>query len=453
MSILLPFRDKRLPPVPASISMYHHDPLLHIERQTKHIQRDLQSLLDAQSEGLSSGLGQPPPGETLDGNFTPTSSAAGHSHSPSTVPTRQPPAKKVGLRAARRGIFHSIYALLKLREEEREVLESQADERGNALQEIEAFTSRRDGLEEAISTIPTGRENQRAKHLQEEARGLETDIHELETRLFEMKARHRHLVSEISNIGNSVDAKLSSYNESLALLHSDVRKYLGNPPVQPLSPRTDESTFYTLAPKRRTLEMAQEYWQEERDDLKIRQRAVDAEILALEEGGGIWKEVISDITGFERRLGDSMRRYVQLDTQERSGAKVTQAKAQLGASVAGDLEQVIQRLENQLEHAEEKDWKLLVCCIAAELEALREARGMLLPAFGVSVESDAAAGRPTSPSKEALEDLRDVRAESLENDDPEPPADLLNDGDAHHTDSASRSEDDDVDPAWFLPES
>jgi hypothetical protein len=34
--------------------MYHHDPLLYVERQTKHIQRNLQVLIDAQSEGLLS---------------------------------------------------------------------------------------------------------------------------------------------------------------------------------------------------------------------------------------------------------------------------------------------------------------------------------------------------------------------------------------------------------------
>lgn len=452
MSILLPFHDKRLSPAPAT-SMYHHDSLLHVERQTKHIQRNLQSLLDAQIEGLSSGLGQQLPNETLNGSFTPTSSAAGRSQSPSTIPARQHPAKKVGLQAARRAIFQSIYDLLKLREEERDILESQADQRGNALQEIQGFTTRRDGLENAISTIHTDQKSQRAKHLQEEAHGLETDIHELETRLFEMKARHRHLVSEISNIENSVEATLSSYNESLTLLQSDVREYLRNPPVQPLSPRMGGSTFYSLNPKRRTLEVAQEHWQQEQENLKNQQRTVDVEIVALEEGGGVWKEVITDITGFEKRLGVFMRRSVQLDAQERSGAQVTQAKEQLAASVAGDLEQATQQLESQLQHAEEKDWKLLVCCIAAELETLRVARGMLLPAFGISAESDMATDRPPSPSREASEDLRDVRAESLENDDPEPPADLLKDGDAHHSDGASRSEDEELDPAWLLPES
>ncbi|KAJ5156661.1 hypothetical protein N7492_009464 [Penicillium capsulatum] len=423
MSTLLSFRDKRLPPVPASASMYHHDPLLRIERQTRSIQQNLQSLIDAQSEALSFGLSQSRAGEASDGSFTPTSSAAGRSQSPSTLPTQQPRVKRTGLQDARRGIFRSIHDLLKLREEEREILESQADERDHALQEIDGFDSRRNGLEEAISIIRNDRDNQRSKRLQEEAHGLETDIHELETRLFEMKARHKYIVRELSNIGNSVDAKLSSYNESLTLLQSDVR---------------------------RTLDMAREHWRQEQEDLRNKQQAVVAEILALEEGGGVWKEVMADISGFEKRLGVYMRRYIQLDTQERSGTQVHGAKAQLATSVTGDLEQTTQRLKDQLEHSEGKEWKLLVCCIAAELEALREARGMLLPAFGVSA-SDTEAEASPSQEKEAPESPRDIRAEALENDDPEPPADLLKDGDVHHTDSASRSEDDEPDPAWLLP--
>ncbi|KAJ5659360.1 hypothetical protein N7507_005811 [Penicillium longicatenatum] len=448
MSILLPFRDKRLPPVPAAASTYNHDPLLYIERQSKHIERSLQTLIDAQSEGLLSGLAQPQPDDTSEGSFTPTSSKAGRSRSPPTTPARQPRPQKIGLRAAREGIFQSIYDLLKLREEEREILVSQSDERDNALHEIQSFTSRRKGLEEAISVIQNDRGNRRAKELQEEARGLETDIHELETRLYEMKAKHRHLVIEIKDIENSVDAKLSSYTESLSILQSDIRNYLRDPQVQPLSRQPSESTLYSLKPKRRTLEMAQDLWKKEQEDLHKRQLEVDAEILALEEGGGVWKQATGDVAGFEKRLRGYMRRFMQLDVQAENGAPIGDSKEDVAATVSNDLEQTTQRLESHLEYAEEKDWKLLVCCIAAELEALREARGMLLPAFGLPV--------PESPSsqQEPTNEHAEVIGDPLNNEDSDPPADLLKDGDGDgdddHTDTTSRSEDDEPDPAWLL---
>jgi hypothetical protein len=363
--------------------------------------------------------------------------------------------KKIGLKAARQGIFQSIYDLLKLREEEREILSSQTDERDNALHEIQGFTTRRSGLEESISNIHNNRDNQRAKHLQEEARTLETDIHELETKLYEMKARHRHLVGQISHIENSVEAKLSSYNESLSLLQKDVQTYLRDPPVQPLSQRNNgQSTFYTLNPKRRTLEMAQEHWKLEQENLRGRQEEVDAEIMALEEGGGVWKQAIADISNFEKHLRASMRQYIQLDTGSHDDS-ATESKAEVATGVAKDLEKVTQALEAHLELAESKDWKLLVCCLSAELEALRSAHELLLPAFGLSVSDEKGkqvlSASPDAESVTKAVDTQEENETSEYENDLEPPADLLKDAETTLTDTASRSEDDEPDPAWLLP--
>ncbi|KAJ5142824.1 uncharacterized protein N7515_001611 [Penicillium bovifimosum] len=452
MSTLLQhsFRDKRLPPMPAGASLYHRDPLLYVERQAKHIERNLQVLIDAQSEGLLSVLARPP----ADG-ASPTSSSTGvRSQSPSMVPARQPPPTKIGLRAAREGIFQSIYDLLKLREEERDILLAQTQERENALRDIQSFLSRKSGLEEAITAIRGDPESHRSKRLEEEARNLETDIHELETRLYEMKAKHRHLVEEISHINNSVDAKLSSYTESLSLLESDIRSYLRDPPIQPLAEHAGESTFHSLNPKRRTLDMAQEHWNTEQVRLHSRQQKVDAEIIALEEGGGVWKQAVSDISGFEKRLQANMRHYVELATPATgaAGSTPTDTKDELVRSILDDMEKTTRRLESHLELAEDKDWKLLVCCIAAELEALREARGLLLSAFDLPHEdAPLNSNAPNDPLIDhGVDGHEDPRADPLENDDPEPPADLLKDADPHHSDAAFRSEeDDDPDPSWL----
>ncbi|KAJ5895164.1 hypothetical protein N7495_006855 [Penicillium taxi] len=437
---ILQFRDRRLASS-TTASIYHHDPLLVLERQSKYIQQNLQALIDAQSEGLLSGLAKPEVDDTSEGSYTPTSSRP-----QSSSPVAQHPTpKRIGLRSARKGIFQSIYDLLKVREQERDILSSQADERNIALHDIEEFTSRRSGLENAIYGIKNEGGNKRAKQLQQEAQGLETDIKNLETKLYELKARHRHLVREASKIENTVDAKLSSYIDSLSLLQSEIQTYLRHPPVQPLSRRgnANESTFYSLNPKRRTLEMAQDHWKEDQETLQDRRRVVDAEILALEEGGGVWKQTIADVNGFETRLSGYMRHFVQLEVQATKGEYIGRTKDEVAASIWQDLEQTTQRLETSLELAEDKDWKLLVCCIAAELEALREARGMLLPAFGLSVAED--------EDIQNKEESTDIRRQYLETDDLEPPADLLRDGDDHRTDTASRSEDDEPDPAWLLP--
>ncbi|KAJ5473270.1 hypothetical protein N7475_002836 [Penicillium sp. IBT 31633x] len=451
------FRGKRLPPVPAGNSIYHHDPHLYVERQAKHIERNLQVLIDAQSEGLLAVLAEPRADDDSASALTPIqSSNASRSPSPSTVPARQPAPKKIGLRAAREGIFQSIYDLLKLREKEREILTTQTIERENALHDIQSFVSRKSGLEEAITTIHGDQESRRSKQLEEEARNLETDIHELETRLYEMKAKHRHLVNEVSQINNSVDAKLSSYTESLSLLESDIRTYLRDPPVKPLPQSPTESTFHSLNSERRTLDMAQEHWNTEQVSLHSRQQKVNAEILALEEGGGVWKQAVSDITSFEKRLQANMRHYVKMATPvtDSAGSTPIDQKDGLVNSIMEDLERTTHRLETHLEIAEDKDWKLLVCCIAAELEAMREARGMLssafsLPTHGVDIPLNSSSSNDP-PTNQSTEDHGDSCVVPLENDDPEPPADLLKDADPHHSNTASRSEDDDEpDPSWL----
>jgi hypothetical protein len=108
-----------------------------------------------------------------------------------------------------------------------------------------------------------------------------------------------------------------------------------------------------------------------------------------------------------------------------------------------------------LELAESKDWKLLVCCLSAELEALRSAHELLLPAFGLSVSDEKGkqvlSASPDAESVTKAVDTQEENETSEYENDLEPPADLLKDAETTHTDTASRSEDDEPDPAWLLP--
>ncbi|EAW10314.1 uncharacterized protein ACLA_047830 [Aspergillus clavatus NRRL 1] len=446
--------ESSLLPLRPGNSALQQDPLVYIDRQTKYIQHNLQVLIDAQSDGLLAGLGGTP--QTTDsvsnGSFTLTELS--RPRSPPTVPVRQPVARNIGLRAAREGIFKSIYDLLKLREEERNILSFRVDERADALGEIDKFSTKKAGLKNAIASIHNNEGNQRSKELQDESHHLETEIRELETKLLEMKVRHRHVIQELSQMENAVESKMSSYKASLSLVESDIDKFLRQPSVQPHLAGSNQSTFYSLNPKRRTLEMARDHWQMEQVDLRKRQQEIDAEIQALEEGGGIWKQVIGEVSSFEKRLRATMRRSIQTsqilkaDKQSRDSLETDQIR-----TVIEDLDQMTNSVEQHLDLAERKGWKLLTCCIGAELGALREAREMLLDAFGVSEE----ALWPGRGKKKANEDHPDRHhdsfADPLSVDNPEPPADLLRDETHSHTAAArSEDEDDEPDPAWLLPE-
>lgn len=457
MSTSLAYADNSLKPLPIRASAHHQDPLLYIDRQTNHIQRNLQTLIDAQSDGLLADLSGPQHDNTPSdiGSNAPSSSGRepNNRRDRGTVPVRQPAAKKIGLAAAREGIFKSIYDLLKLREEERGLLSTRDDERSDALIEIEGFSSKRTGLQETISSIGSSRDSQRPTELRNEARALESEIYDLETKLYETKAKHQHVVREISEIENSVESKLSSYKGSLSLLESNIRNYLQNPPLQPLS-TTDDSSFYTLNPKRRTLDMAREHWKTEQEKLHSRQSDVESEIQALEAGGGVWKQVVMDVTGFEKRLRAEMRRSLQAQSQVLDRDELLKSKdnSEPAKAVLDDLKSITHRVESHLNFAEEHDWKLLVCCIAAELEALREARVMLSDAFNVS-EEDTQPYEDKEPDQNN-HDHQDNNDHSptdpLGIDNPEPPEDLLRDT---HEPSHDADTDDEPDPAWLLPES
>ncbi|RAL15977.1 uncharacterized protein BO97DRAFT_403164 [Aspergillus homomorphus CBS 101889] len=460
-AIFAPNKGGQLLPVPTGASTYHQDSLVYIDRQAKQIERKLQDLIDAQSEGLQAGLAGPQSNATpsTSGSHTPTSALGSVKGGPSTVPVRQPLPEKIGLRAAREGIFNSIYDLLKLREEEHELLIAQVDERHNALQDIDGFNTKRAGLEDAISTIQENKEGQRTRELREESYRLEEDIHEMETRLSQMKARQQHVIRELSHMENSVESTLSSYKASLSLLESSVRKYLQDPPVRPLPTKSGDATFFSLNPKRRTLALAQEHWTKEQADLRHREGEVKAEIEALEAGGGVWKQVVGEVTGYEKRLKSKMRRYMQKQSQRQSPTDPLQNTPEddIARDVLEDLGHTSERVEYKLELAESKNWKLLVCCISAELQALHEARLLLMDLFNVS---DADVPRRTVDGRarnghSAIDDEHDVHADPLAVDNPEPPADLLRDTEEHSHGAVSRSEDEDdePDPAWLLPES
>ncbi|PLB54607.1 autophagy-related protein Atg28 [Aspergillus steynii IBT 23096] len=449
-------QERRLQSPPLGASSHHQDPLVYIDRQAKHLERNLQALIDAQSEGLLAGLKGPGEDSSLSGESRTPSSGFNNAEGPSTVPIRQPAAKKISLRAAREGIFRSISDLLKLREEERDVLTTRVDERQDALQQIDVFDTKRGGLEGAISTIHNDGESQRSRELRDEGHQLESDIHEMETRLSQMKARQRQVTQELSQLENKVESKLSSYQASLALLESDIRKFLQHPPILPQPTNNGRQTFYSLNHKRRTLHMAQDHWTAEQTRFQKRQNEVDAEIEALEEGGGLWKRVVKEVTGFEKRLKTAMHRSITRQSQllAPDGPSGSRSEDEQARVILDDLSNTTDRVEQFLELADEKDWRLLVCCIGAELEALREAREMLLGVFNVSEEDLWPSSDREEPRKNRHDDDNDSQADPLGVDNPEPPADLLRDAEDHSHDAVSRSGDDeDPDPAWLLPES
>ena len=399
--------------------------LLALSRQDAHLQTQLQTLLDAQSEGLLAGLGADHASSV--GSRTPTTAASDSDtrsfSKPRSVvlPIRQPKVKKIGLRGARRGISRTMSDLARIKDEEARVLEEELEQRDAYVSSVERISAKSEGLRQQIKTIEQEPANTRIAELKSTEKALGTEIHDLETKLYEMKARQRHLLREIQGAENSVQSKLSSYRNALQLAEKEARDFLTRPPYQGTSQKGE--SVWALPAQRRTLEMAKEQFVDERMGLGRRFKSVVREREALEEGGKMWGDVVREVGDVEGLLQVEMRGL---------------QKQRLGRMAEEGMKRILERMrdaqhaiEGCLHTAEERNWRLLVSCIGAELEALIEGQGVLKEAFeasGVHVELDGEHAKGQQARNEPSTSLVDTNGRSedrSEDEDDGPGADLL----------------------------
>ena len=379
-----------LPSRSAAPPLSEPDALLALHRREEQLQADLQHLLDAQSDGLIAGLGTGPesvPDDLLsNGSSTPTPTTSfrtGSLGSSATVAeARRPKPKKIGLSGARRGLWKTIRKLASVKLEEISLINGEVEENREVLGTIDAWEQKREGLQNSIANIAhASEEGARANSLRHEAHGLDVEIQELEARLAEMKSRHRMMLQEISRLENSLQARLSSYRESLGIVENEIRGFLDRPPVdrgKVVSGDTRKKgkaavdDFMALRPRRRTLEMARSHWEDCGRSLERQREAVEFEKEALEEGAVVWKDVVDEVMQFEGNLRRYMSSMSPVGHENGKEEKEEDLKEFLKS-----MDQTIIQVESKFKLAEARDWKLLVCCIGAELDAFRQGKEIL----------------------------------------------------------------------------
>ena len=377
----------------ASMTEERQDTLTSFSRQEIHLQKTLQDLLDAQSEGLQSGLGMPPneddtstggPDTPAPGSYNGSSQRA-----KGVIPVRQSTRKKIGLRSARRGISRAMNDLAALKIREEEVMEAQLADTEEDLVVVQGLTNKKKGLEEQILNIENEETGQNIEQLKQEEQALDAEIKALENTLWEMKSRQRHLLGQIESLDNSMQSKLSSYKAALTLAEKEATAFLARPKVVTSIAQGVSESLWVLPVPRRTLEMASEYFYEERERLRQRSHDIEVERNALQEGVVMWEDVVAEITAVEQTLQEEMQRLPADQPSKRSVENGSMDGMQI---VLRRLEGAKLRIESQLTLAEERRWKLLVCCIGAELEAILAGYEMLQNVAGASQSSGMAKG-------------------------------------------------------------
>ncbi|KAL1631035.1 hypothetical protein SLS56_004558 [Neofusicoccum ribis] len=362
------------------------DNMVLLRRQEKQLHDELQDLLYAQEEALRAASMSTDDAD-LSGSVTPTvRSLADKARSPDRQPTRS----NIGVRGVRKAIRSAMRQLAAVKSDEARLLDHDRSGNSSVIQKLSGWAGQRQGLENQIREIEQGDEGAKTAALRQEADVLDGEIQELEEKLRGMKARHRRLLSDIAEIENSVQSKLSSYKASLSILDADINAFLRTSSAR--DRQTSEAPFFKIHPKRRTLNMARDHWEDEQASIEKQRQETETEREALQQGAVMWNDVVHRITEFEKHIAEATR-------HQTASADPTAAAKDLIAH----LVETINYIESQLELAEDRGWKLLVACIGAELNALHEGRRML--------EAMLQAAGEISPTIEREKLLGDVEVE------------------------------------------
>jgi hypothetical protein len=350
--------------------------MVWLQRKEEQLEQELHELLDAQSDALMAGIGAAAAAD-IPSNSTTASPLA----SPHSIGSQREQQKPKDLLSVRRAIYRIIRDLTAIKAQQQALIKGALQTNKSTLERLERWDHKRSGLQKEIDNIQYEDIEGKTRSLQTEADKLQDEITEVEQKLNRMRQRHAHLLEQISLVENNVQSRLSTYVTSLNLLNEEIQEWLARPPSptsRQKSRSTGQANFYSLPPSRRSLELAHDHWAEEYVSLDKQGKAIRREKRALEHGAGVWKEVITSITGFERLLQQEM---ASLDT----------AKSPDGMSnLLANMDDVIVAVEAKLELATNKNWKLLIVCIGAELEAFKQGRDILQQASDrqlVSVDS------------------------------------------------------------------
>jgi hypothetical protein len=267
-----------------------------------------------------------------------------------------------------------------VKDEELQGIDEDIREKDRTLEQIDEWEKKKSGLQEASKSVESNEETVRVQRLRQQADTLQEEINRVGLQLSDLKSRHRKLIRQATAVENSVQAKIASYTSSLRILEEDVQKFLSVRPIEqdtrPIS-RDGQTSIWQLPAQRRTLQMAKENWTEAKDALGQQREDIVYEKEALDEGAVVWKDVVTQVTDFERSLRAEMTRLPSKPGGEDVPDPSEDNASQPLRELLDRMKSLTETLESKFELAKERNWNLLIAAIGAELEAIRKGRELL----------------------------------------------------------------------------
>ncbi|KAI4200412.1 MAG: hypothetical protein LQ350_003950 [Teloschistes chrysophthalmus] len=353
--------------------------LLALARQEAYLQSHIQYLLDVQSRRLLEGLGADD-----DVKFS-----AGLLHG------ERARAKRLGLGGARKEIGDTMDELRHLKQDMADTWYTEVHTTEQSLRSIANLQAKKTGLKTQIRSLESSSNSTAISAQERELQRLDCDIREAEDRLYAMRARQRVLREEVQVGRNREEAKEASWKGALELFEEDERQFLRQERPRSLASmptmngndigdsgrsreRNKRESVWDLPPNRRTLEMAREYYIQEKEELRSKIVDVQTEDKALEEGVKLWDTVIAEVQSVETLLEQEMQKLGSQGFQTPENGHDTVIAPQKGMDkVLQAMDEATKTIGGILVDCETRGWKLLIECVGAEYEALTQAKEML----------------------------------------------------------------------------
>lgn len=266
-----------------------------------------------------------------------------------------------------------------LKQEETKDADAQSETVLASYERVSAWIDRRERLVKRSQEIQGSNDTEIAANLRHQALALQPAIDDLEQQLLSLRNEQRILKKEAEEVENRVQAKMSSYTRNLDMLDKDAKDFLGA--MQPADATwtlfsresKEEEPFWTLPAGRRTLDMAKDVLEREKQVFETRHDQIETEREALEEGAVVWKDAVKDIEGFERLLREEMKQISRSQGKQPDSSSSEDGLQHL----LTEMSDILQQLESRLKLAETRGWKLLIAALGAELDAFRKGREVL----------------------------------------------------------------------------
>lgn len=345
--------------------------LIVLERKQKATEADFQLLLDVQScelmqsyedDKLSKVVDPKSESDSDNTVFSYPGSGSSRRKRSKIIPVRQPRFAGIGLSEARKGILDNIKELIEIKSEEIDILTQDISKKEEVLSKVDAWEKKTEGVKKQLQLVSSN-EDVMLTHIQNDERAIESEIIELEKKLARLKRRRQALNRHIQKYSNIHEAKLSSYHGALREIDSNIKDFFTGIRFSDLIIRHEVPDFSSLSPSM-NLVVAKKWCGEEISQVKFLIQDASVKKNALEEGLKIWDANMRMIMNFENNLRN------QIMTGQLNDASMLQDQP-------ARFVEILDALEHSRAHAEKQGWKLLICALGAEIEAIRKAQTIL----------------------------------------------------------------------------